>query len=265
MSKESDSYEILVKEVHEALLKNDGVETIKVLHNVKIIGKSGASHQIDVYWEFKLAGVIYKTCIECKYYKRPVEKLHIAAFSAILEDIGNATGIFATCSNYQSGAKLFAKDKSIRLVLVNHLIKEINIKGKYIIPNLSITGLEFDREHVREILQGMGLSNYEYSLNVSGEDYLLDSDGEPKNQIKDLLTPKMLEPGESSIDVQGSYLPTEIGNVRLLSIGYLVTHSEANHEMLIPINEISNAILEDVLENTSCYINNDGSVAEVES
>jgi hypothetical protein len=267
MSQDSDSYELLVKNLHEALLKHDGVETINVQHNVKLIGKSGASHQIDVYWEFKLAGVTYKTCIECKYYKRSVEKSHIAAFSGILEDLGNATGIFATCSDYQSGAKLFAQAKGIRLVRINYLIKEVNIQGKFITPNLLITDVLFDKEHVKDILKNMGIDNYNYVLKINVEDYLLDKNGKPKDQIKNILEPimKASPVGKGSASIQDSYYLTEIGPVKLLSIDYEITHSETNHEMLIPVNDISNAILNDVLQNTSCYLNDDGSITEINS
>ncbi len=123
----STKYEILTKELHEALLRSDGVESIKVLHNVKIKGKSGATHQIDVYWEFILAGVKYKTCIECKHLDHPVRKSHIATFATILEDIGNTTGIFATTTGFQKGAIQLANQRGIRLILVNALIKSINI------------------------------------------------------------------------------------------------------------------------------------------
>lgn len=45
MSQDSDAYELLVKKLHEALLKHDGVDTINVQHNVKFIGKRDwASH-----------------------------------------------------------------------------------------------------------------------------------------------------------------------------------------------------------------------------
>jgi hypothetical protein len=74
MTHASLEYEKLVKDLHEALLHADGVQTIDVRHNVKIKGKSGATHQIDVYWEFKLAGVTYKTCIECKHYGTKIKK-----------------------------------------------------------------------------------------------------------------------------------------------------------------------------------------------
>ena len=265
MTKESDDYELLVRELHEALVANDGVENITVLHNVRIKGKSGASHQIDVYWEFKLAGVTYKTCIECKHFKSSVKKSHIAAFSAILEDIGNATGIFATSSGYQSGAKLFAKERGIRLVLVNYLLKTINLQGKFIIPSTTIRNLEFDKNHVKEILESKGIKSYEYSLRVSGDDPIYDESGSETNQIHNILKNVAIHPGEGKVKLENSFFPTVIGNVKLLSIEYSVSHSEIDHEQEITINDTSNAILEDVLENTSCYLNDDGTIAEIET
>ncbi|MFC6631834.1 restriction endonuclease [Microbulbifer taiwanensis] len=265
MTKESDEYELLVRELHEALVKNDGVENICVLHNVKIKGKSGATHQIDVYWEFKIAGVTYKTCIECKCFKSSVKKSHIAAFAAILEDIGNATGIFATSFGYQSGAKLFAQEKGIRLVLVNYLIKTINIQGKFLIPRTTITNLEFDKEHVKEILKPKGLDGYEYSLRVSGEDPIYDESGLEIDQIGNILKDIGGKVGDGKVELENSFYPTEIGNVRLLSIEYNVSHSEIDHEQEITVNDTSNAILEDFLENTSCYLNDDGTITEIET
>lgn len=266
MTKISDNYELLIKELHEALLRNDGVENIKVLHNVKIKGKSGAPHQIDVYWEFKLAGITYKTCIECKYLTNAVKKTHIAAFSTILDDIGNATGIFATSSHFQSGAKLLAKEKGIRLVLVNYLFKTINIKGKFLIPDLIyIKDVEFDKENAREVFKNKGLTNYSYPMIVSGEDCLYDATGKEKGHIKDILRPLTGKLGEGLVKPENTYYQTEIGNVKLSSITYFVSHSEINHEQTITVNDVSKAILKDVLDNTSCYLNDNGSITEIET
>ena len=53
-------YEHFVQAIYETLLKADGVESIAVRHDVKLPGKSGCDHQIDVYWEFKVAGRLTK-------------------------------------------------------------------------------------------------------------------------------------------------------------------------------------------------------------
>ena len=63
-------YEILTQSIYTAILKSEGVETINVRHDVDVTGKFGCKHQVDVYWEFRLAGVEFKTVKECKRYLR---------------------------------------------------------------------------------------------------------------------------------------------------------------------------------------------------
>lgn len=81
----------------------------------KIRGKS-AVHQVDIYWEYKIAGVIHKVAIKCKNYNKPISKSIVAAFHGILLDIGNMNGIIVTKSGFQKGAKEFAKFYDINLI-----------------------------------------------------------------------------------------------------------------------------------------------------
>lgn len=61
-------YEKLIQEIYQDLLKKDELTT-EVQHNVKIQGKA-TKHQIDIYWEYKIAGVHHKVAIECKNYNK---------------------------------------------------------------------------------------------------------------------------------------------------------------------------------------------------
>lgn len=108
-------YEKLAKEVYDEILQADGFNTIEVKHNINIEGKSGQKHQIDVFWEFIVAGVTHRVAVECKNYTSPVSVGKIRDFSAALDDIGNIQGIFITKTGYQSGAKKFANHKGIEL------------------------------------------------------------------------------------------------------------------------------------------------------
>ena len=54
------AYERLVQEIYTQILKQENVKNIEVKHNVIIKGKT-VNHQIDVYWEFEMAGIISKT------------------------------------------------------------------------------------------------------------------------------------------------------------------------------------------------------------
>lgn len=52
-------YEQLVAQIHQGMLGYDGFENLRVEHDVTLVGKRGATHQIKVYWEFKAAGTTY--------------------------------------------------------------------------------------------------------------------------------------------------------------------------------------------------------------
>ncbi len=110
-------YELYVKQVYQMLVAIDLPEC-KVQHNVILKGLGGIEHQIDVYWEFTVAGVLHRTAVECKDYNRNVSKERIAAFRAVLDDIGGIRGIYATKIGYQSGAKEFAKQHNIDAMII---------------------------------------------------------------------------------------------------------------------------------------------------
>ncbi|WP_460269053.1 restriction endonuclease [Clostridium botulinum] len=115
MSNENAEYEKLTKDIYETILKEEGLNNIKVDHDVKILGKSGCCHQIDVYWEFKMAGVIHRIAIECKNYSSSVSIAKIRDFFGVIHDIGNIKGIFITKVGYQSGAIKFGEYYGIDL------------------------------------------------------------------------------------------------------------------------------------------------------
>ena len=110
-------YELMVKSVYNRLYATAGVENPTIQHNVKFIGKSGATHQIDLYWEFTVAGVRHRVAVECKNYKNAVKKEKVAAFDGVLKDIsGNIQGIFVCKNGYQNGALLYAESCGIQLM-----------------------------------------------------------------------------------------------------------------------------------------------------
>ena len=98
-------YESLTRDVYDALLRSEGVDTVEVRHDTNVVGRSGCAHQIDVYWEFRLGGVLFRTAIECKRYADNLEIGRVRDFYAALADIGNIQGIIVTTVGYQSGAK----------------------------------------------------------------------------------------------------------------------------------------------------------------
>jgi len=86
-----------------------------VEHDVTLQGKT-ARHQIDVYWRFEVGGVPHEAIVQAKDWQKPVDQLHLLAFSKVLEDLpGQPRGIFVTRTGYQQGAKEFALAHGILL------------------------------------------------------------------------------------------------------------------------------------------------------
>ena len=109
------AYEKFTQEVYQEIVNTDVVKTTVVQHNVKLKGLSGCDHQIDVYWEYEIAGIKHKVAIECKNYDKLVPIGKVRDFYGVLSDLNNVVGVMVTKVGYQSGAKTYAKEKGIRL------------------------------------------------------------------------------------------------------------------------------------------------------
>ena len=216
----STEYELLVRDLHQSLLTTSLVRSISVEHNAKIRGKSGALHQIDVYWEFEAAGVRYKTCVECKHHNRNVSKSAVAAFVAILQDIGNATGVFVTTIGYQPGAKAMAEAGNIRLLVVNHLLKSVSIQSHFLIPDTEVTSLRYDNSHVKGLLQSQGLESYTIKKLIGPQTLLHDESGSVTETLRDYLNRSIEHDGEGSLFPTAAYDKLDIGLARIEQIDY---------------------------------------------
>ena len=108
-------YEKFTQEIYQKLLNADAPKATNVQHNLKLKGKSGQEHQIDVYWEYEIAGVKHKVAIECKNYNKAVPIGKVRDFYGVLADLNNVKGIMATKKGYQKGAKEYASYYGIDL------------------------------------------------------------------------------------------------------------------------------------------------------
>lgn len=115
MANSGSDYEKLTQEIYQALSEADGVENIDIQHNVKLEGRSGCKHQMDVYWEFEILGEKHHVAVECKDYKSEVSIGRLRDFFGVLHDLGNVKGVFVTKVGYQSGAKRYADYYDISL------------------------------------------------------------------------------------------------------------------------------------------------------
>ena len=164
MSKKSSyekgkSYEDFVKEVYQAILDAEAnagiIQRIKLEALKELECKSGANTKVDIYWEYKIADIAYKTVIECKNYKDTVAVKHLREFSQKLSDIGGVRGLFVAKNGFQEGAIKVAKQNNIKLINLRELedkdwegcIKEIHLNMNIQFPaNITNVDFKLDKE-----------------------------------------------------------------------------------------------------------------------
>lgn len=143
MDKTGREYESFVAKLQRAILNTEEISkqnNIEVEVRKKIIDNCGIEREFDVYWEYELAGLTYKTIIECKDYNSNVSVGEIDGILGKTDDIPGLKLVFATTKGYQSGAKLKAKHNNIELLLVREQDSSdwITQDGEPLIKNVSI-------------------------------------------------------------------------------------------------------------------------------
>jgi hypothetical protein len=185
-------YEKFVQSVYEAVLSAEGVETVEVQHNIKLQGNSGCNHQIDVYWEFRLAGQLYRTAIECKSFNDLVNVGRVRDFYGVLVDVPGLIGIFATKIGYQSGAKLFADHYGISLKEVREptdndwagRLRKIHVNINIVVPTITKFDLRPSRAFLNKLTPN---EKFEGTSNVSShESIIFDVTGAPVVSYEEL-------------------------------------------------------------------------------
>lgn len=143
-------YEEFVASLQQALFDSEKwteLINIKIERNKKITDNCGIAREFDLYWEYELAGITYKTVIECKDYASKVSIEKIDALLGKIQDSPDLKPIFATKTGYQSGAKTKAKNNKVELLIIREqndtdwelddgtpLIKKINVNMHVISP-----------------------------------------------------------------------------------------------------------------------------------
>ena len=109
------AFELFTQRVYQKLESNGVFKPSIVRHNVKLKGKSGCEHQIDVYWEYEIAGNMHRVAIECKNYDSLVPVGKVRDFQGVLSDLNNVNGIMVSKKGFQEGAKKYATEYGISL------------------------------------------------------------------------------------------------------------------------------------------------------
>jgi len=121
MHNDGSEYEQFVADLQQAILDTEAITTQKTIlieKNKVIEDNFGIPREFDLYWEYELAGISYKTVIECKDYNSAISVEKIDALLGKIKDIPDLKPVFATKKGYQSGAIKKAEANRVDLLIV---------------------------------------------------------------------------------------------------------------------------------------------------
>lgn len=269
MAKQGTEFEKFTKELYEELLNQQQLKNLKVEHNVSIEGLTGQKHQIDVYWEFEVAGTIHKVAVECKDYNSAVSVGRIRDFHSAISDIGGIRGIFVTTVGYQEGAIKFARGTRIELKTIKSSdITTADFKGSGLVTEVhtNFTALmidnvknqfDFDIPYIFQRFKGEKL-NINMECN-NDEVFILDEDKkrlyslhqltdkiprEPEN-TQGLVYKHDLSDGLYFLDYPGNELELKINSITFTYDTFSFTESQ-----VITAKATAKAIIRDILNDT---------------
>ncbi|HML66110.1 MAG TPA: restriction endonuclease [Dysgonomonas sp.] len=278
---QNTEYEKLAREIYQGLINAEGIHTIDVKHNVKLTGKSGQEHQVDVYWEYEIAGVKLKVIIECKNYNTTVPIGKVRDFFGLLADLTNVSGIMVTKIGYQAGAKAYANYYGIELKELRTPDKEESIIGElelsiginrrsrlFLIDDqwarLKNINLELLSSRLREILpQGDELVKDGYlPLEITRDTSILDKEGQEITTL-DELGAKQPEKNEHIFDFEDAYINTlHWGQVKIRAVKYIRNQTQERKVFAIDARNIIKVILKDVLSGQIKFFDKTGNVKQ---
>lgn len=264
MAKAGTDFELLVKSIYEEILEKDGFETIQVSHDVKVLGKSGQAHQIDVYWEFKIAGITHRVAVECKEYKNSVSIGKIRDFHGALFDIGNIKGIFVTTKGYQQGAIKFAESVGIDLKTVYEPSEEeldalpgintLELNSRAICIGKSEISPIFDMVWIKENTDFKHGDSFSFN-GMNNEISVVDSSGKRLHSILDLENqlPRGDEPAKGltyTFDFDDGYFfvpNSDVQPLKLKAVKYIYDVYIIDISNTVRFKTMAKAILKDIL------------------
>ena len=104
-------------EILKAYAENEKLQDFKIAHDERIKTSDG-TYQIDISATFTVLNCTFKVLVECKKYKKSVERKVVAELRAKLNSIGAQKGIVISTAGFQKGAVEYARVHGIALIQV---------------------------------------------------------------------------------------------------------------------------------------------------
>lgn len=272
---ENIEYEKFTQEIYQTLINAQGIKNISVQHNIKLTGKSKQKHQIDVYWEYEIAGIRNKIAIECKNYGKEVSIAKVKDFLAVLTDLNNVNGIIVTKVGYQKGAKNLADFYGINLKELRFpkdddwegRVKTVVFRMNVVSPNIKQRIPFFDNDWVKANIKLP--ENGQVDCVVQGatnEIIIYDETGKPITNFLE-LDQKIPHNWQSAVGLEHTYnfenaylkvIP--IGRIKILGVKYVYDIEIGTEEVKIDGEKFTKAILKDALTGEIKFFDKEGNI-----
>lgn len=274
---QNTEYERFTQEIYQQLVNLDVKWKTDVQHNVKLEGRSGQKHQIDVYWEYEIAGNKHRVAIECKNYNKLVPIGIVRNFKGVLDDLNGVNGILVTKVGYQEGAKKYAQEYGISL-------KELRTPGygESIIGEIGLT-MHLNMRHTLFLVdeewaaeKGLNLAGYRRFLNATrlqndgkwtntthiplqtDEDIIRDSQGKAISSLPELeeqLPDERLNDDPVSFALKDAYISVHgAGPVKIKEVRYEYENKVEEKRIAIDAEGFVKAILKDVITRSTTLL-----------
>ncbi|MGF1939063.1 MAG: restriction endonuclease [Nostoc sp. ChiQUE02] len=277
----STEYELFVQDIQQILLKAQALETIRVDHNIKLKGVSGQEHQIDVYWEYRIAGVTHRVALECKLHKTKVDLGVVRDFWGVLDDIPGLRGVIISPVDFTSGAKTYATSKGIGLKVFREA-KDADYKGRLRAIHINVTvrfplnprlQMNLDESWLASNLTPQRqefIRRIESTSEIETEGVII----EDRDSRETILLSRLLAylPVLELEDISGThtwkktfingywvYQSSQL-ELKLSSVKVDYEVREATQQIVIDGGDIANTLVQDALEGTLLFVNEQGRV-----
>lgn len=277
MSKQRSRYDELHDRYYELLSTKSGTryerlaavvfkcleQSGTVIHDLKLVGDSGVSHQIDVTIERD--GRQQRAVLECKDFYISGDKVGLGIirdFYGVIADINPDEAYIVTCNGFTDDAERYAKSKHISLVVLREFlesdwdgrVRQIIIRVIPIVPSLPKVDIEFKND---DAWQKIDRDLQTIGINLSGlfpDRPIFFNTPEGRFQANDFIQRNMqysvsTPPGAIEHDIDVSNTTFEIANLgsvelKRLRISYEIFYGEETIE--IGGNRIAKLLLQGI-------------------
>ena len=261
-------YEKFTQEIYQELVNADVLKTTCVQHNVKLRGRSGQEHQIDVYWEYEIAGTKHKVAIECKNYNQAVPIGRVRDFFGALYDLVDVKGIMVTKVGYQKGAKEYASYYGIDLnelrspnsgeAVIGEVELHINTSTRHCLFLVDNNYAETDKFSVHQYKQRLDFMRIDRTsrwINATHIPLELINKNIINSNGTTITTLEKIEeelPKDSDSDIvfkyKDAYVNTRWGKIKINEIKYEYEYKNEKKIIAIDAQDFVKAILKDALK-----------------